>query len=85
MLADWRDDGKVSILGSYRVEEIYPGTRLPWLVSLDGRPARRRHGTFSGYQRFGSRDSAKRWVEKQGFFRKTRGRWSWVSFEGDRR
>jgi hypothetical protein len=49
---------------------------------IAGRPARSRHGSFAGYQRFGSREAAKKWVEGQGFFRKTRGRWVWISSDG---
>jgi hypothetical protein len=64
---NWTDaTPSASSFGDWAIDSKgYEGSRHPFVVYFRGAPQQRAHGTFTGYQRFGSKEAAKRWVERR--------------------
>jgi hypothetical protein len=50
-------------LGKFEIREDYPNTAHPFCVYKNGQPLQVQHGIYTGYRRFGSAATAKKWVE----------------------
>jgi hypothetical protein len=62
-------------LGKYSIQEDYPDSRHPFCIYKNGVAMTQSHGIYSGYKRFGSIETAKKWVEVRALPSELRAGW----------